>query len=180
MEGKIVLIRHAVSEDSPGIAHVHVGSWRTTYPGIVPSSVLENLSVERSQSKWLHMILEPSDQSFILVAVDSQNVVVGFAAAGPERSGNFAYQGELYAIYMLRAYQGRGLGRQLVSAVAHQLLEQGFSSMLVWVLRDNLFRAFYEALGGEQIGEQNITIGEAALPEVAYGWKDIHPLVIEG
>ena len=179
MEGKIVLIRHANAEDAPGIAHVHVSSWRTTYPDIVPSAILENLSEERNQAYWQDLILNPEQGCFVLVAMDKRNQVVGFASAGQERSGNYPFQGELYAIYMLRQYQGRGLGRQLVSAVAQQLLEQGFSSMLVWVLRDNLFRAFYEALGGEQLGEQEITIGEATLMEVAYGWKDIHLLVME-
>jgi GNAT superfamily N-acetyltransferase len=175
-----VQIRQAVPEDAEGIARVHVSSWRTTYPGIVSAAVLERLSIERSQEYWLKMISNPEEQGFVLVAEDRQVGVVGFASAGPERSGNFPHQGELYAIYMLKGYQGRGVGRRLVSAIAHQLLEQGLSSMLVWVLIDNLFRAFYEALGGEQIGEQNITIGDETLVEVAYGWLDIHPLAIEG
>jgi hypothetical protein len=45
--------------------------------------------------------------------------------------------------------------------------------MLVWVLADNPSRSFYEALGGELIGEQNVTIGGVDLREVAYGWPDI-------
>jgi GNAT superfamily N-acetyltransferase len=175
-----VQIRQAVPEDAAGIARVHVDAWRTTYPGIVSAAVLEKLSVERNQEFWRKIISEPEDQTFVLVAIDQRAGVVGFASAGPERSGNFPHQGELYAIYMLRAYQGRGVGRELVSAVADQLLHQGHSSMLVWVLRDNLFRAFYEVLGGEQIGEQDITIGDETLVEVAYGWMDIHSLVIEG
>jgi GNAT superfamily N-acetyltransferase len=171
-----VQIRQALPEDSAGIARVHVNSWRTTYPGIVSDAVLEKLSEERSQDFWRKIITEPAHKSFILVAVDQQMSLVGFASAGPSRSRDFPYQGELYAIYMLKAYQGRGVGRQLVSAVAKQLLDHGLSSMLVWVLKDNLFRAFYEVLGGEQIGEQDITIGDETLIEVAYGWADIRPL----
>ena len=173
-------IRLAKPEDAVEIARVHVSSWRTTYPGIVSAAVLERLSVERSQEYWLKGIASLESQSFVLVAEDERVGVVGFASAGPERSGNFPHQGELYAIYMLKAYQGRGVGRRLVAAIAQHLLGQGLSSMLVWVLRDNLFRAFYEALAGEQIGEQNITIGDETLVELAYGWLDIHPLAIEG
>jgi GNAT superfamily N-acetyltransferase len=175
-----VQIRLAEPKDAAGIAHVHVSSWRTTYPGIVSAAVLERLSVERSLEFWLKGIVSPQNQSFVLVAEDERVGVVGFASAGPERSGNFPHQGELYAIYMLKAYQGQGVGHRLVAAIARQLLQQGQSSLLVWVLKDNLFRAFYEALGGEQIGEQNITIGDETLIEVAYGWQDIHPLAIEG
>jgi hypothetical protein len=43
--------------------------------------------------------------------------------------------------------------------------------MIVWVLRDNPYRRFYEAVGGEVVSERMISIGEAELPEVAYGWR---------
>jgi GNAT superfamily N-acetyltransferase len=102
--------------------------------------------------------------------------VVGFASAGKERTGEFAYHGELYAIYILKAYQGRGVGRRLVEAIVLRLQEHGLNSMMVWVLKDNLFRAFYEALGGQEVGEQDIKIGESTLVEIAYGWKDIRSL----
>ena len=39
--------------------------------------------------------------------------IVGFSCAGPERSGDPTYRGEVYAIYILRAFQDQGLGRQL-------------------------------------------------------------------
>ena len=45
--------------------------------------------------------------------------------------------------------------------------------MLVWVLAENPSRQFYEALGGQELGQQEITVGGATLVEVAYGWKDI-------
>ena len=45
-------IRTARIEDSPGIARVHVDSWRTTYRGIVPQDVLENLSYQQRQEIW--------------------------------------------------------------------------------------------------------------------------------
>ena len=48
--------------------------------------------------------------------------------------------------------------------------------MLVWVLEKNPFRAFYEALGGRQIYEKEVTFGEARLVEVAYGWQNISRL----
>ena len=56
------------------------------------------------------------------------------AHSGPERSGNTVYRGELYAIYLLAAYQRQGLGQQLARAVVNGLLQHDLSSMLVWVL----------------------------------------------
>ena len=168
-----MLIRDALQTDAAGIARVHVNSWRSTYRGIVPDQVLDSLSLERREQYWHDLLTDPKNQDINLVADVPPVGVVGFASAGKERTGEFPYQGELYAIYILKAYQGRGVGRQLVEAIVLRLQEQGLTSMMVWVLKDNLFRAFYEALGGQEVGEQDIKIGESNLVEVAYGWKDI-------
>lgn len=42
-----------------------------------------------------------------------------------KREGDRTYRGELYGIYLLQAHQNRGLGRQLASAVAQCLLDNG-------------------------------------------------------
>jgi hypothetical protein len=49
--------------------------------------------------------------------------------------------------------------------------------MLIWVLRDNPSRRFYEAMGGRFVSEQNIEINGQALVDVAYGWNDLRGLV---
>ncbi len=51
------------------------------------------------------------------------------------------------------------------------------TSMKVWVLADNPFRAFYEALGGKYVSEKEIVIGGAPLIEVAYGWNELNVLL---
>jgi ribosomal protein S18 acetylase RimI-like enzyme len=62
----------------------------------------------------------------------------------------------------------------LVDAVMRELSKRGFSSMLLWVLKDNLpARKFYEALGGIYLREKPIEIGSQRLIEVAYGWKNL-------
>ncbi len=63
--------------------------------------------------------------------------VVGFAHGGPERRGAEDYRGDLYALYLLAAYQRQGLGRQLTGAVVKRLLLHGVSSLLVWVFAAN-------------------------------------------
>jgi ribosomal protein S18 acetylase RimI-like enzyme len=171
-----MLVREALSKDAPGIARVHVDAWRATYRGIVPDQVLDNLAYERNEQFWQGILADPENHTIVQVADHPYTGVVGFASAGAERTGKFPFQAELYTIYMLQKYQGRGLGRQLVAAIAQRLIERDMTSLLVWVLRDNLFRAFYEALGGQEIGEQEIVIGNASLVEVAYGWKDIGSL----
>lgn len=111
------------------------------------------------------------------VAEDEKGHVADFADGGPEREGDPEYKGELYAIYLLKESQGKGLGRLLTGAVARQNLQAGYASMLVWVLADNPSRSFYEHLGGKQVKAKQIEIGGAKLDEIAYGWADVTPLI---
>lgn len=169
-------IRAATAADAPALARVHVDSWRTTYKGIMPDDLLANLSYGRREAFWREVILKEYAPERIFVAEDN-GVVVGFASCGPERTSNPDYKGELYAIYLFQQYQGRGVGRELCRAVAHYLLEQGHTGMLVWVLEQNPSRRFYEALGGQEVERKTISMGGVDLLEVAYGWRDIHALL---
>jgi GNAT superfamily N-acetyltransferase len=166
-------IREAHSTDALAIARVQVDSWRTTYAGLVPADYLASLSYEQQGQFWAHIVATLSDTAGLYVAENVAGEVVGFAHGGPERSGKGIYTGELYAIYLLAAYQRQGQGRRLTGAVVNWLLHHELASMLVWVLAANPTRAFYEALGGQQVAEQEITIGAARLIEVAYGWRDL-------
>ena len=179
------LIREANIGDAAAIARVQVDSWRTTYQGIIPDEHLASLSYERRAEAWQKILSDnaapiPESLDFSYVALNSDKEIIGFAGGGRERSGDPVYKGELYCIYLLYQYQRKGGGQQLTSVVAKKLSEEGFDSMLVWVLAENPARRFYQALGGKQLREQNITIGGAILVEVAYGWTDLKELVNHG
>ena len=108
----------------------------------------------------------------MLVAEAEGEGIVGWASGGKERSEDRVYSGELYGIYILKVWQKKGIGRELVREVVRHLIKNGFESMLVWVLTDNPSRRFYESLGGKFLRSQTIKIGGADLQEVAYGWID--------
>lgn len=170
-------IRAATLADAAGIARVHVDSWRATYAGIVPDAYLEGLSYAARETRWNENLHALDTNQCTYVAEDEAGQITGFAGGGPQRTALPGYAGELYAIYLLRAAQGQGIGRQLVSRVAAHLVRHEMPSMLVWVLAENPSRGFYETLGGQVVDGQSIEIGGARLPEVAYGWPDIVPLV---
>ena len=169
-----VRIRAANPADAGPIARVHVDSWRTTYPGIVPAEYLAGLSYGKRQSVWADILSAGRTAESNFVAETDRGEIVGFAGGGLRREGDPAYRGELYAVYVLEEHQRLGVGRRLVSAVARRLLTDGFRSMLTWVLEDNGPACqFYEALGGTEVGRQTITMGGADLVELAYGWRDV-------
>jgi len=170
-------IRPANAADAPAIARVNVDSWRSTYAGIVAEDFLATLSYERSTKKWANYLADPETASNLYVAETDHDEIIGFVSAGPERDGDPDYHGEVYAIYLLQEAQGQGTGRELIQTAMRGLRERGFTSMLLWVLKDNLpSRKFYEAVGGEYLREKPVEIGSQVLMEVAYGYKDLHAL----
>ena len=153
-------------------------SWHLSqrvFGGVVPDDFLSQLSYEQREQTWRDILSTHGATEFVYVAEASN--IMGFASGGPERSGNTAYKGELYAIYLFEGYQRKGIGSQLVQTIAKRLMQEGLHSMLVWVLANNPSQDFYSALGGQRAYEQEITIGGASLVEVAYGWLDIRELV---
>ncbi|MBD2680831.1 MULTISPECIES: GNAT family N-acetyltransferase [Nostoc] len=167
-----MLIREANLADAPGIAKVHVDAWRTTYRNLMPAKFLADLSYEARQEMWVKIFSNIAECNFTYVAENEIGQIVGFASGGQERTGDRLYQGELYAIYILEEYQRQGLGHRLISTIATRLLQSDISSMLVWVLADNTASSFYQSLGGQQVNQKQIEIGNVQLVEVAYGWTD--------
>lgn len=56
------------------------------------------------------------------------------------------------------------------------LLEQNYTSMLVWVLKQNHSRLFYESLQPNKAGEEIDKIGGQEYVELAYVWNDLKSL----
>src|SRR5450631_2082792 len=119
-----VMLRGARCEDATGIANVHVASWRSTYRGLMPDNFLEQLAVEPRERYWAGLLCTDNPVQYMFVA-ESGGQIVGFAAGGAERSGKYHHQGEVYALYLLAAYQRQGIGRQLVAAVVEQMSQVG-------------------------------------------------------
>jgi ribosomal protein S18 acetylase RimI-like enzyme len=166
-------IREAIPNDAFGIAKVKVDTWRTTYPGIVPDEILSGLSYESSERNWRTKLENLDRVRFSYVAEDDDGALIGFVAGGTIRDEIEGYDGEIYAIYVLQDYQGKGLGRSLMSKAAQRLKSEGITSMMLWVLADNPTRHFYEALNGILIAEKEIEIGGTLLPSVGYGWQTL-------
>ncbi|HEY1197845.1 MAG TPA: GNAT family N-acetyltransferase [Thermoplasmata archaeon] len=175
-----VNVRSAVLADLHGMARVHVNGWKTTYRGMVPDELLDRLTGEGDIARGFGSGLKerrPGAEQF--VALTPPEEIVGYAHACPNREPDSDFTGELEAIYVLKSYQGRGVGTVLVREVARHLVNTGKTSMIAWVLPQNPYRRFYERLGGALVGKrvsQPHRLGVGPMPEVGYGWKDIRGL----
>ena len=167
-------IRRAVMEDAKGIAVVQVDTWKTTYKNFVPDAFLNQMTYENREPIWKEII---STQS-VYVAETNDKQIVGYSNGGKERSSKYPeYLGELYGIYILEAYQKKGLGRRLFKSVVIDLLEDDIHSMTVVVFEENQSQLFYKALGGVEIDKDELEISEEKLKVIVYGWKDISTLI---
>lgn len=166
-------IREATPQDAFGIARVHVESWRTTYPGIMPQEHLDALSVADRERTWAETLrADGPDRTLVYVAETDSGEIVGFVAGGPEKAGDPDFQSEIYGLYLLQSQQGRGLGRRLVQTFARRLAQEGHRTLLIWVNALNPARRFYEAMGGVHARTGNREIKGVTYDDAGYGWDE--------
>jgi ribosomal protein S18 acetylase RimI-like enzyme len=173
-----VSIRLAVPDDAHALGIMHVASWRETYAGILPDRMLSALSIDARAAAWAKIMREPAiEHSAVVYLAEQEGSIIGFGACGAQRTENLrdkGYDGEFGAIYVLRAFQGQGIGACLLAKMFLDLLARGFSAAALWVLRDNQrARRFYEYHGGQLVAEREDIRGDATLVELAYGWPDL-------
>jgi ribosomal protein S18 acetylase RimI-like enzyme len=171
-----MMIRPARPGDARGISRLDIETWRTTYAGVLPTAYLVGLSERRREAGWRSVILqEPRD---VRVAVDSTGAILGFGSCGPHR-GDRSFAGEVFTLYVAPDSQNQGVGRRLLIALFRRLVAAGRRSAILWVLRDNPSRFFYERLGARQVSQKLLAVGGAAVEAIAYGWEDLPGFLAE-
>jgi len=165
-----ITIRAARPADARVIARVDVETWRTTYAGMLSTAYLVGLSERRRELGWRSLISrEPRD---VRIAVEAGGAIIGFGSCGPNRGDRF-FSGEVFTLYVAPDWQNQGIGRRLLIALFRRLVAVGRRSAIVWVLRDNPSRFFYERLGAQQVSRKPLAVGGSAVEAVAYGWRDL-------
>ena len=137
-EAKVHIKRMETDEEIRGKACVHWRAWHEAYPGLVSGDYLDRLTLGKCEEmafRW---------REGILVAKDGGRVI-GFAGVG-DRGGEDPDTGEIFALYVLSEYYGKGVGQRLMDAALERL--KGYPRICLWVLKEN-GRAirFYEKCG---------------------------------
>ncbi len=173
----MIAIRRARLADAPGIAAVHVATWRSAYADILPEAVLTKLSQSRLTRHYERSIrLGLAVHVAVAYGRNDEPPVLGFCATSPSRERNLG-EGEIEMLYMLDDYQNRGLGGRLLRNTARHLGQIGCRSVYAWVLRENPARYFYQRLGGKCIAEGTTTVGGEIFAQSAYAWDPIETLL---
>src|SRR5205085_6232338 len=154
-------------------------SWRTTYAGTLPDDLIAANAGRKSEAVW-HSRLTRSSPGEATWVAEEGGEIVGFANCGDARHRLEGLDAEIYALYVVQSHQRKGVGRELVRACARHFVRHGQFGFYLWVLKANRARMFYEALGGQEIGEKTERLGLHSFAEIAYGRHDLTGLVSVG
>ncbi|MGZ0874990.1 N-acetyltransferase family protein [Priestia megaterium] len=140
-----VIIRKMRKEDITSVQYVAKMSWYDTYEGIIPRSVQNRFLSEAYSNKRLLWRLR---NSFIYVATIDEKIV-GYANFFRLKNRG---EIELGSIYILPAYQGKGIGSQLLEKGMKRSKE--LKIVYINVERENgIGHAFYQSKGFQLVDE---------------------------
>jgi len=169
-----VALRDAVIDDAPLLARIDVQSWRETYAGLLSAPLLAGLdrSPFHDALYWQGVLARPRSRQWVwLIGADP----IGLCHVCVDDEGG----GLVDRLYLLRQAQRRGLGRRVMSLVAHRLIARGPRPLSVWALECNLpAQTFYERLGGRRLPRRPVfeDAGESVF-EVGFRWERPESLV---
>jgi GNAT superfamily N-acetyltransferase len=135
---EMIDIREATPDDIPAIARVHVQADWDTYSPLFGSQAYP-LELGESECRWRRAL----EGDMLLVASAAADII-GLGHARGDRIG---------ALYLLRSYQRRGIGRALLTRLLAALNRRGVAEARFDVVAINVNAIrFYQALGAYPVG----------------------------
>ncbi len=113
----------------------------------------------------------------LLVATLADGQVIGYVLARTEKDIFPGYDAEIIALHVRQAYQRQGAGRALLKSATQRLQERGCTSAMLWTLKGNPVRQWYEKLDGQVIGSKTYQLDDWDVEVVAYGWQNLQLLL---
>jgi GNAT superfamily N-acetyltransferase len=186
------VIRAGSAADAAQIAEVQRESWSGAYTGVIADEIIDRVTALDDGARvrqsfrtrpWQRMIVAIPDGGGDGGGGDDWGGgIVGYAAFGPETDvlgapwphplstdGEERRVAELYALYVRPAWWSTGTGRALMDRVLARSVAAGYSSLTLWVLRDNRrARRFYERAGFAPDGATNVLTGLGDVLELRY------------
>ena len=143
-----ITIRKALPEDAYNYAMCHIACWQTAYKGIVFDEYLCEMIIKKEEriEKYKNVLQEPGDCEYYCVL--HAETMIGFLTINKSQNDSKANVGEIWAIYLLEAYRGKGYGRDLLDFAVNELKQIDPVEILLWVFEKNIkARRFYEKCG---------------------------------
>ena len=157
-----VELREADPDDLAGIVAVFLDCWRQSYRGVLPDSLVDQMTDEAAADLWSRGLIAPG--ATVVVAV-RDDVVLGVTRYALDGSTGF-----VHSLYVSPDARGLGLGRRLLDRAAADLAAAQATSASLWVFADNAPSiGFYGACGWLPDGVTRVQ-DEFGEPEIQL-WK---------
>lgn len=178
-------IRTAGLADAPALGRVMVETWLSAHRGQMPDAAWQKRADEWtpqvSARAWARLLSEHADgehpRIVLLVVEHDAGELEALALGSAAEDGESDATARIDALYVLPDRQGQGIGRLLLRETARELVKLGFTKLHISVLSANRpARAFYEAMGGHEIGQRMFDEEGYLLPGCVYEWSDLNDL----
>jgi len=144
-----ITYREAAMEDCYEISKLKGEVWNTTYKEIYSDETLDNYDVERNKQTFERIIGNPKIS--LIVAMDVEKII-GFISCGKPYRPFRHYEQDIGLLYILKEYQGRGIGKKLFTTAKNHIKNNGYNEFFVSVNKYNQPAiGFYVAMGGSII-----------------------------
>lgn len=167
-------IRKMNVTDVPSVVDINIEMWKKTYSGIMDEEIF--IMRDKNKENNIRIMREKicKNDCCYKVAI-SDNKVIGFIGYGENKDANIEVEnlGEVYAIYILEEYHNKGIGKSLIEEAKRDLKKKGYNAVLIWTLKENKNRKFYERLGGKKVLFREVDILGHKFKEVGYMFEKI-------
>lgn len=143
-----IIIRKAFAEDAFNYADCHISCFRSAYKGIVPDDYLEDMLAQKEKrvEHYKATLAAPGDCEYYCVMHEGK--MVGFNIINKRPCDDGSVIGEIWAIYLLEEYRGKGYGKEVLDFAITELKRVHPKEIFLWVFEDNhRARRFYEKNG---------------------------------
>lgn len=142
-----VTYRKATKDDAYGIEYVAAHSWKESYWDYMPHDYLENrvLTIENKIERAIKL-LESTNTYYV---AEINNKIVGILHFKENQNDKYKDYGYLESIYVLKEYQGMGIGKKLFKIAIDGLQELGYNKMYLECLQGNKTIDFYKKYKGK-------------------------------
>lgn len=133
-------------DDCYEIAKLKGEVWNSTYRGIYSDEKINNYDVQRNEQTFIKIVNNPSVTLF--VAKDGEKII-GFMSCGEPYRLYLNYKQEIGLLYILKQYQGHGVGKKLFNLGKETIKKSGYSEFFISCNKYNANALeFYKKMGG--------------------------------
>ena len=170
-----IVIRKATIEDAYGIEYVGANSWYETHTDLMPQAYLEErIKTVEDKIPRAEQLLGNVDTYYVAT---HNNKVIGILYFDKSQSDKFPNHGYLNSIYVLKEYQGIGLGKKLFIKCLEELINMGYNDMYLECLVGSPTQSFYEKYDGYIVDTVDFPIRDFSVKVNIYEFKDLQSIL---